>query len=159
MDYLSVNIYLLLLIFSMLHVFEEFVFPGGFAGEFKKMTATINLKITDSWLMVTNILFLGAVTSTLFINRESYGLSVISIVFINGILHIGKSIQVRRYFPGLITALLFYLPVGVYAFSSYNLSFRQKMICFVIGVFLHLLPFVLLITVFGKIERKDGRVS
>lgn len=131
-----------------MHVLEEFVFPGGFAAEFKRMASVIHLKITNRWLIVTNILFLSVVTLSVLINTKAFGLSVITVTFINGLLHIGKSIQVKRYFPGLVTAILFYIPAGVFAFCSFNLSLPQKVLCFLIGFLMHLTPFVLLITVF-----------
>lgn len=144
MSYLLENIYLFLIAFSCLHVFEEFVYPGGFAAEFKKMTAAINLKITNGWLVMTNLMFLGVITLTLLVNTKTFGLSVISITFINGLLHIGKSIHAKRYFPGLITAVLLYIPTGIFAFNSFGLSPVQKLICFFMGLAMHLVPYILL---------------
>lgn len=148
MNYLYANKYILLLVISILHVIEEFVFPGGFAKEFKKMTAVININITNQWLLVTNILFISLVFSSVVINTETFGLSVVSIIFINGLLHIGKSIQVKRYFPGLLTAIFLYIPAGVFAFSSFGLPPVKKFVCLLMGLLMHLVPFILLLTVF-----------
>lgn len=146
--YLLKNIYLIIFGCSILHVFEEFVYPGGFANEFKQMLLKINLKMTNAWLVVTNIMFLTIVTSTLFIENTLFGLSVISITLLNGLLHIGKSLQVKRYFPGLITAALFYIPIGIFSFWSFDLNLIQKIQCLVLGLLMHLVPFLLLLRIF-----------
>jgi hypothetical protein len=143
------ELFLMLFASSILHQFEEFVYPGGFAMQFREMTLKVGIKITNNWLFVTNILFLGVIILALFFGNPFFRLGVISIVLINCLLHIGKSLHLRGYFPGLITSLLLYLPIAIFAFTGSELSISQKIFCFFGGLLMHAFPF-LLVPVFKK---------
>lgn len=144
----EMNVSNLLLFAALVHIFEEFVIPGGFEREFKEMLARINLEVTNSWLIFTNILFLSGVVYAQLSESVFFGFTIISIAFINGLLHVGKSIQVRRYFPGLISASLMYLPLGVYSIVACELQPGKKVLGFMFGLALHTVPLVMLMTVF-----------
>lgn len=133
-----------LLIASLLHVFEEFVYPGGFASKFKSMMSKIGKTISTTWLIITNLMFLLAVSSVLFIQNKLYIMSIVSIVFLNACLHIGKSIHAKGYFPGLFTALFLYIPIYILGIIYTHLNFSQVMICLSVGALLHSFPFLIL---------------
>lgn len=141
----SNNIYILLNIFSVLHILEEYVWPGGFDKKFKVMARKIGLNITTFWLVLTNLMFIGVVISTLIVNNRLFCLSVFSIILINALLHIGKSIQAKGYFPGVVTASLFYFPLAIYSFLNSDLNYIQKGLAFTLGLLMHLSPFLVLI--------------
>jgi len=147
------SIFNFLIIAALAHLFEEFVFPGGFEGEFKEMLARINLQVTNSWLIFTNILFLSGVVFTQLNGDVFFGFTIISVAFINGLLHVGKSIQVRRYFPGLISASFLYIPLGIYSIIGVELTPGKKVLGILGGLALHAFPFLLLITV---LKKRDG---
>lgn len=138
------QICILLNIFSVLHIIEEYLLPGGFGREFKQMALKVNLNISNTWLVTTNIMFLAIVISTMFIENKMFCLSIISIAFLNGLLHIGKSIDVKRYFPGLYTAMLLYIPLGAVSFFNFDLTLTQKILSLLTGLLMHLFPFLLL---------------
>lgn len=111
-----------LLFAALVHIFEEYVFPGGFEGKFREMLARVNLKVTNSWLIFTNILFLSVVVFAQTNDNIFLGLAIVSIAFINGLLHIRKSIHARRYFPGLESAAFLYIPLGILTFLNVDLT-------------------------------------
>lgn len=140
----------LLCIFSAIHVCEEYVYPGGFAKKFKAMLLKKGLVVSNSWLIVTNVMFLGLVAACLFVSSWFFIVSAVSVVLINALLHIGKSIHARAYFPGLVTAVLLYLPLSFFAYFSIPISTSGKALALTCGFFLHLFPFILLITIFNS---------
>jgi hypothetical protein len=51
-------------------------------------------------------------------NCVVFALSVASLVLINAIIHIGATVVCRRYSPGVVSAVLPYIPLGLYAFYA-----------------------------------------
>ncbi len=97
-----------------LHVFEEFVFPGGFADWHKSYRPRFASRITPSYLVMINVL--GAIGAALiplgaFDYRGWYSplgirgwLYFLSIMTFNATLHIRATVETRRYSPGVITS-------------------------------------------------------
>lgn len=136
------HIPLVILLASLLHIGEEFIYPGDFGPRFKSMMAGIGIRISNTWLILTNVVFLLAVTSILFTDRLFYHQSIVSILITNALLHIGKSIHSKSYFPGLVTAVLLYIPIGLVSFVTVELSPGFKALSFTTGVLLHGVPFI-----------------
>ncbi|MBN8699623.1 MAG: HXXEE domain-containing protein [Chitinophagales bacterium] len=137
----------ILLISSVLHIAEEFLRPGGFFREYRIMMKAIGLDARPRDMVFINTLFLSAVVSTVIALPASYfwALSVISLTTVNGILHIGKTIQQKKYFPGLATALLLYLPLGIVSFFVLPLPATAKLLAALTGIGLHAVPFLILL--------------
>jgi len=65
-------------------------------------------------------------------------LSVFSLVFTNALLHIRGTIVTKKYYPGVISGSLIYIPLTVYVYSvflsSRHLTWLQAALSFLLGV-------------------------
>ncbi len=150
MGIIEINIPNGLLLAALVHIFEEYVFPGGFEEKFREMLDRINLKVTNSWLIVTNILFLSGVVLVQVNENVFFGFTIVSVAFINGLLHMGKSIHARRYFPGLVSAAFLYIPLGIISIVSVKLTLLEKVLGIVGGMALHAVPLLVLAIYFNR---------
>ena len=117
-------IFVALLGAAVIHILEEYVYPGGFSDALKYLNPKAAHLITPRFNVIINGLFLllcltGAVVGT---TSLVFSLSVASLVFFNAGLHIRGSIVARRYYPGAISAGLLYVPLAVYAYSLFLFS-------------------------------------
>ncbi|MGH7427349.1 MAG: HXXEE domain-containing protein, partial [Candidatus Methylomirabilaceae bacterium] len=99
---------------AFIHIAEEYW--GGFLIWFPKFTG---LRMTRTRFVIVNTLFvvlcvLAAISGQ---RRLVFSLSVAALIFINAIIHIVGTVRFRRYSPGLVSALLLYIPLAVYAYS------------------------------------------
>ena len=109
------------LAFLMLHQFEEYVYPGGFKDFFNnnlyKKISIIRFKLNDRSAFHVNvtlgwtIYFICAVFAG---SNPVFLMIILGITFINGIAHTGAAIVFRKYNPGLITGLFFFIPFTLY---------------------------------------------
>ena len=154
MEFINGQIYYLLLVSVILHIIEEFVYPGGFAVEFRNLLSSFNLTISNFKIVIVNILFLCLVIFTLIEQQNTplISLATFYLVGLNGILHVMTSLRLRRYFPGLITGGILYIPLAVLVFVYSNFELSFKIYGLLIAVLLHTVPFILMLT--GKILRK-----
>jgi len=126
----------------VLHNVEEFIFPGGFIGWYKRYKPEIADSIRPKILAITNILLIGGSLNPA-INAVSevtiiIWLAFASIVGINIFYHVKGSILSRTYSPGLITSLIVYLPLVVYGYyyfiSTGKVPIWIVAICSVTGI-------------------------
>jgi Protein of unknown function with HXXEE motif len=112
------------LIASILHMVEEFFFPGGFMKVIKRVNPGFAEFVTVPAAIVINALQLVLCIIVLFVGRSnlSFSLSAASLLFINGLTHLGGSIRLRGYVPGVVTGSVIYLPLSVYAFYYFAAS-------------------------------------
>jgi len=100
-----------------LHIFEEFVFPGGFMAWYRKSRPTMQASITPRFLIVVNVLLLILCYDVGAMAWRPLGTQlwflVAAILFANGIWHLVGTIRTRSYSPGLVTGLALYVPVGI----------------------------------------------
>lgn len=121
-----------ILVFSLpitfcLHVFEEFIFPGGGADWFKRDRPQFAQAMTDNYFFNINALPLVLsllVTLGTFNFAGSFNFfgirawlaflcfQAIHVVFF----HVRGVFKTRRYSPGMATNILFYLPLTITAF-------------------------------------------
>jgi hypothetical protein len=105
------------LAFASLHIFEEFVWPGGFMrwyrvyrGNTKSVNRTF-LVIINAGLLIT--LFEAAIAA-----RTSAGVALLltfsGVLFSNGCWHVWASYKGHAYSPGTITGVLLFLPLAFY---------------------------------------------
>ncbi|MBN2039676.1 MAG: HXXEE domain-containing protein [Spirochaetes bacterium] len=149
-------IYLIILIISIAHVFEEY-FTGwlDYARQFKS-------DIKKSEFVVINILFLILVIiSTLLIffdNFSVFNLSVIFLIFLNSLIHIMPAVILRKYTPGFISALIGYFPLSIWVifwhFIREEVSVVGLILSFLTGLLLMSIPFIFQ-GVIKKIFMKD----
>jgi hypothetical protein len=132
---------------SWLHLFEEFVYPGGFLRWIRLWFPSAKLGVGDA--IVINGLFVGFVAMPLVSDVRGapvVAISIPAILVINAFLHVGGTIATQRYSPGVVTAVLLYWPIGAYAVFSmsrhWNLSGTTVAKGLLLGVCWHSIPFL-----------------
>jgi hypothetical protein len=118
------------LIASILHMVEEYFFPGGFMAVMKRMNPAIAPFVNVPMAVVINGLQLMLCIIVIFVGRSNlaFSLSAASLLFINGLAHLGGSIRLKGYVPGVITGSILYLPLSVYAFYYFTASGELNML-------------------------------
>jgi Protein of unknown function with HXXEE motif len=108
------------LIAAALHVGEEFVWPGGFLVWYRRYRPQIANSLTTRFAVVVNgILLLACLISGLLGNGPqgvALWLTVVSVLLSNVAFHVLASIRTGAYCPGLVTAVLLYLPLGLFGY-------------------------------------------
>lgn len=142
---------------AVLHVIEEFFLPGGFLNWVKKNAPGIAGRVNAKLAVIVNTLFLLLCLTAVFLGGRYplFALSVAGLVLVNGTAHLISSIAKKSYSPGLITSLLFYIPLPVYIFISFNLSSAEILKLLLYGVLYHLAVPVFLFAPFNKPKLKD----
>jgi len=140
-----VILYCLILLAAIIHVFEEYY--TGWLDYAQKYAR--NVKKVD--FIVINIIFVIIVfISTLLViltqTQTIFNLAVVFLIFINALIHLVPSIVLKRYIPGLMSAVLGYLPISIWiiVFDYINKQFSlvEIFISFIIGLLLMALPFI-----------------
>ena len=125
---------------AAIHIFEEYVYPGGFPDALRKLLPRATPLFTPKFHLAVNGLFFLLCICSAFIGKANLvlSLSVFSLVFANAVLHIRGAIVTKRYYPGVISGALIYIPLMVYAFSvflsSRQLTWLQAGLSFLLGV-------------------------
>jgi hypothetical protein len=103
---------------SILHMVEEFFFPGGFIKTMQKMNPRFGRFATIPAAAVINGLQILLCVAVILIGRGNlaFSLSVAVLLFINGLMHIGAAARLKGYAPGVLTGLVFYLPLSIFSF-------------------------------------------
>ena len=139
------NLYLLLPMSAIIHIAEEFLFPGGFLAWYRAYKPEIALSITPRFLFLINTVLILACLIPLSLGNTPYSvalwLSISSILFTNAIFHIQASIRTLTYSPGTITSILLYIPLSIYGFwifiSNEQASIGTAISSFLIGASYH----------------------
>jgi hypothetical protein len=103
-----------LLAAAVLHLIEEYVYPGGFL---RWVQSAVGFAPNAAEAVVINALFVGLVATPLFSAGPVLSLSVPALLLTNGAMHVIGTIATKRYSPGVITSVLLFFPLGVYAIS------------------------------------------
>ncbi len=128
------------------HILEEYTLDW-------KTWATRALKLNVSWsnFYVTNavVVVLGLCTAAIGWTMPEVSLMFPALALINAVFfHIGPTILQRRFSPGLITATLLFLPIGIWAYVSASadgvLSWWVTLISVLGGALLMLYPIVMI---------------
>ncbi len=133
-------IFVALLGAAAVHIFEEYVYPGGFPDALRKLLPRGGHLFTPKFHLAVNGLFLLLCLSSVSIGKSNLilSLSTFSLVFANAVLHIRGAIVMKRYYPGVISGALIYIPLAVYAYSvflsSRQLTWLQAGFSFLLGV-------------------------
>jgi len=123
---------------ASLHIFEEFVFPGGFAECYRKYRPEIQKSITRRFLVIINGLLLvlcydvGALRSSKF--GPATWLTVAALLFANSIWHVLGTFRMKSYSPGLLTGVLLYIPMTVYGYIRFLRSDQASVATAVIAL-------------------------
>jgi len=106
---------------AVVHIFEEYVYPGGFPDALQRLLPGARHLLTPRFHIVVNGLFLLLCVCSVMIGKGNLvlSLSVFGLVLANALLHIRGAIVTRRYYPGVISGTLIYIPLAVYAYSVF----------------------------------------
>ena len=124
---------------AVVHVFEEYVYPGGFPDALEDLLPRATHLFTPKFHVVVNGLLFVLCLASAFIGKTNLvlSLSVFSLTFVNAVLHIRGAIVTRKYYPGVISGALIYIPLMVYGYfiflSSRQLTWPQAGLSFLLG--------------------------
>jgi Protein of unknown function with HXXEE motif len=130
-----------------LHMMEEFFYDW-------KSWANNILKLPVDWsgFYVTNtaVLFLGIACASVGWSHPSFALMFPAVMLINAFFfHVLPVIVKKKFSPGLITALILFFPIGIYAFktaSDLGVTTKEISFSFLLGALLMAYPIILLKT-------------
>jgi hypothetical protein len=109
----------------MLHVTEEFLFPGGFIEWYQELVPSKAAGIRPGYLVWINTLMIGVCVLPVWLGETPHGIgvwyTVTAIAGINACFHIIGVFKLKKYSPGVVTGVLLYLPLFIYG-SWYLLS-------------------------------------
>jgi hypothetical protein len=131
---------------ALLHVFEEYFYPGGFPDFMKRSSPVFAPFITTNFAFIVNGLFLVLCILGVVVGRNAlvFGLSIASLLVSNGLIHLAGSLRARRYAPGLISGLLLYIPLGIAAYALFlrsgQASVPQALLSALLGLAYQLVP-------------------
>jgi len=152
---------------AAVHIFEEYVYPGGFPDALRKLLPRATALLTPKFHLAVNSLFFLLCLSSAFIGKANLvlSLSVFSLVFVNAMLHIRGAIITKRFYPGVISGALIYIPLAVYAYSvflsSRQLTWLQAGLSFLLGVLYMgvLMAYVLIRQVSRRCQMTQGETE
>lgn len=103
---------------AMLHVTEEFLFPGGFADWYAKLVPPKKAKKNNAGFLVwINTFMMCAIAFAIHFGDTPLGhniwYDVASILVANACFHIWGVFKLKAYSPGIVTAVLFYIPLFI----------------------------------------------
>jgi hypothetical protein len=131
---------------ASLHIFEEFVLPGGFASWYRRYRPDIQKSITLRFLVIVNLLLLILCYDVAVLRLRPMGvglwLTVAALLSSNAIWHVVGAVRTRSYSPGMITGLSLYLPLTFYGYARFlrsgKASTATAIAAFAIGGSYHL---------------------
>jgi hypothetical protein len=125
---------------------EEFVYPGGFLDSMKRINPRFAPAVTVKFAIAINaLLVLLCLVAAILASRIAvFSLSVASLLFVNTLLHIAETFRTKRYAPGLISGLLLYTPLSLYAYyifaNSGQLTLLEGLASGLLGVLYYVVP-------------------
>ena len=132
-----------------IHIFEEYVYPGGFQNALSKAVPRMATPFfTPKFHLVINSLFIVMCFASAFIGETNLilSMSVISLIFVNSVMHIRGVLVTKKYYPGVISGALIYIPFAIYAYSVFlssgQLTWIQASISFLLGVLYMGIPII-----------------
>lgn len=107
---------------AVVHIFEEFVWPGGFKAWWCAYRPETAGSVSNKFLVFINTLLLvfSAMVALAVPAPEGNGvaawLALAAVLFSNAIFHLIGAWQSKRYSPGMISGVVLYLPVAIYGY-------------------------------------------
>jgi hypothetical protein len=98
-----------------IHIYEEAML--GWLGWARSQFKLTQLEMSDFYLTNAVVIVIGAATAQIGWNYAAIGLFLPALQWINGLFfHVFPVIFTRRFSPGVITAVLLFLPIGTLCF-------------------------------------------
>lgn len=124
---------------SLLHVGEEYAWPGGFLAFMRRVAPSFTTGVaTPAFAVAINgLMILGLVVAALVGPAvPSFALSGAALIALNGLGHLAAAVRTRGYAPGTVTGGLVYLPVAAAAFVAFAVAGRLTVGVAVVSVLL-----------------------
>ncbi|AQZ52750.1 HXXEE domain-containing protein [Martelella mediterranea] len=106
---------LFLAIALMLHVTEEFYFPGGFIEWYRELVPPKTTGIRFGYLVFINTAVMFIAALGLFYGDSPSGASIFlglsTAMAVNALFHVYGVIRLRKYSPGVVTSVILLLPL------------------------------------------------
>jgi uncharacterized protein with HXXEE motif len=129
----------------MLHVTEEFLFPGGFPEWYQQWIPSKTGGIKPGYLVWINTLMIGVCVLPVYFGSTPHGFGIwyalTAIAGANACFHIVGVFFLKKYSPGVVTGTLLYLPLFAYGtwflLSTNSLSVARVALWIAIGIGYH----------------------
>ena len=134
------------LVASIAHMAEEYFYPGGFMNLMKRLNPGYAPFVTVPMAIIINGLQLVVCIIAILVGQNGliFSMSIAGLLLVNGLTHIGACVRVRGYAPGVISGILIYLPLSVYAYSLFlrtgQLTPNQVIITSLLGLLYQAVP-------------------
>jgi hypothetical protein len=150
------------LLASIVHMGEEYFYPGGFMSLMKRLNPGFASFVTTRMAVLINGLQLLLCVAAIVVGRKAlaFSTSPAALLFINGLIHLGACFRIRGYAPGVISGILLYLPLSVYTYcvfvGSGQLTVSATIISCLLGLFYQAVPagYLALATMAGRHARR-----
>ncbi|WP_221392934.1 HXXEE domain-containing protein [Dyadobacter sp. NIV53] len=134
----------------MLHVTEEFLFPGGFAEWYAELRPPKTEGIRYGYLVWINTLMIGVCVLPLYLGENPRAISIwycnTAIAGINACFHIYGVFVLKKYSPGVVTGVLFYLPLFIVGswqlLSAESISLLKASVFVAIAIGYHVFSYI-----------------
>jgi hypothetical protein len=137
----------LVVVASLLHIGEEYRWPGGFLGFMQRAAPSLTVGVATPALavVINGLMVVGLVVAALIGPAvPSVALSGAALVAVNGMGHLAAAVHIRGYAPGVVTGGLVYLPVAVAAYTAFGVAGRLTVgvvvVSLLLGVACNLVP-------------------
>src|ERR1700744_2749019 len=130
----------------MLHVTEEFLFPGRFIEWYQELIPSKAKGTRPGYLVWINTLMIGVCVIPVALGLSPRGVNVwycvMAIAGINAIFHITGVVKLKKYSPGVVTGVLLYLPLFIFGswtlLSSGEIGWGRAAVMFGLAVGYHI---------------------
>ena len=108
-----------LFVAALLHVVEEYYVPGGFLEFVRRFGTRMAEQLTVPVAVVVNGLFLvlALLAALLWRGYPVLSLSIAGLLLVNALIHVAGSLRAKAYAPGLVTAVILYVPLSLAVFG------------------------------------------
>lgn len=127
---------------AALHIFEEFVFPGGFKAWWQAYRPDVAGSVSNRFLVFINALLVVAAIAVAVAVQAPRGngvaawLTLAALLFSNALFHLRGAIQSKRYSPGMITGIVLYIPIAIYGYYTFLQNGRASVATGVVAALL-----------------------
>lgn len=129
----------------MLHVTEEFLWPGGFIEWYKQFRPSSKGEINPGYYVWINTLMMAGCIVPLYNGDVAVWYCIAIIAAINACFHILGVIKLKKYSPGAITGVLLYIPLFIvgswHLLSTGTISWTKAIIFIVLAIGYHIFSF------------------
>jgi hypothetical protein len=138
---------ILLTVAVMLHVTEEFLFPGGFPEWYARLIPPKTAKKNNTGFLVwINTLMMSVCAFSIYFGDTERGYSIwyfnAAIAAANACFHLWGVAKLKAYSPGVVTGTLLYIPIFVIGTNqlvrSGELPLQKAIIAIAVGIGYHI---------------------